>query len=79
MTASEFLRFLVSSMVAHPEDVAIEEIEDDLGTLLTLRAHQSDMRTIIGRDGRTIQAIRTVLRVYGSKADKRINLKILED
>lgn len=37
------------------------------------------MGTIIGKDGKTIQAIRTVLRVYGSKTDTRVNLKIIEE
>jgi predicted RNA-binding protein YlqC (UPF0109 family) len=37
------------------------------------------MGTIIGKEGKTIQAIRTVLRVYGSKKDERVNLKIIED
>ncbi len=78
LSASEFVRFVVASMVAHPDDVVVEETVDELGTLVTLRVNKEDMRTIIGRDGRTIQALRTLVRVYGSQSDRRVNLKIVE-
>lgn len=78
-SASEFLTFVVSSLVDSKELIEITEREDELGTLLTLKVAKDDMGTIIGKEGKTIQAIRTVLRVYGSKADKRVNLKIIEE
>lgn len=78
-SASEFLTFVVSSLVEFKDQVEITEREDELGTLLTLKVAKDDMGTIIGKEGKTIQAIRTVLRVYGSKADKRVNLKIIEE
>lgn len=78
-SASEFLTFVVSSLVDSKELVEITEREDELGTLLTLKVAKEDMGTIIGKEGKTIQAIRTVLRVYGSKVDKRVNLKIIEE
>ena len=79
MEAIEFLRFIVSSLVKHQDDVLIERKDDEFGTLLTLRVNKEDMGTIIGKDGKTINAIRVVLRVFGSKADSRVNLKIIED
>ena len=78
-SASEFLTFIVSTLVEEKDQVEIPEREDELGTLLTLQVAKSDMGTIIGKGGATIQAIRTVLRVHGSKTDKRVNLKIIED
>ena len=78
-TASEFLTFIVSTLVEDKDQVEINERQDELGTLLTLKVAKTDMGTIIGKEGKTIQAIRTVLRVYGSKKDERVNLKILED
>jgi hypothetical protein len=66
-------------LVDSKDRIEIQEREDELGTLLTLKVAKEDMGTIIGKDGKTIQAIRTVLRVYGAKADKRVNLKIIED
>lgn len=78
-SASEFLTFVISSLVDSKELIEISEREDELGTLLTLKVAKEDMGTIIGKEGKTIQAIRTVLRVYGSKVDKRVNLKIIEE
>lgn len=78
-SASEFLTFVVSSLVESKDQIEITEREDELGTLLTLKVAKEDMGTIIGKEGKTIQAIRTVLRVYGSKKDQRVNLKIIEE
>lgn len=78
-SASEFLTFVVSSLVESKDLIEITEREDELGTLLTLKVAKEDMGTIIGKEGKTIQAIRTVLRVHGSKTDKRVNLKIIEE
>lgn len=77
MDAVEFLQFLVASLVKTKEDVVIEKKEDEFGTLLTLKVNPEDMGTVIGKEGKTISAIRTVLRVLGSKNNQRINLKVL--
>ncbi len=79
MDASEFLKFIITSIVSHPEDVAVERKDDDLGTLLTLRVAQDDMGVLIGKEGKTINAIRTVLRTFGARHDLRLNLRIHED
>jgi predicted RNA-binding protein YlqC (UPF0109 family) len=74
----EFVEYLVSSIVDHPEDVKTERIVDEMGTLISLHVHAEDMSTIIGKEGRTAKALRTVLRVLGAKHNERINLKIIE-
>lgn len=79
MTPKDFLSFIITSLVSQVEDVVIEQREDELGTLLTLKVNTQDMGTIIGKEGKTINAIRTVLRVYGSKMDARVNLKVIEE
>lgn len=79
MSAQEFLRFIVESLVENKGDIVIEQREDELGTLITLKVNKADMGTIIGREGQTISSIRTVLRVFGSKQNARVNLKVLED
>ena len=78
MDALEFLKFIVTSLVKHVDDVAIETKEDEMGTLLTLKINKDDMGTVIGKGWKTIDAIRTVLRVYGSKTNTRVNLKVVE-
>jgi predicted RNA-binding protein YlqC (UPF0109 family) len=78
-SASEFLSFIISTLVEEKDKIEITEKHDELGTLLTLKVSKSDMGTIIGKEGKTIQSIRTVLRVYGSKQNERVNLKIIEE
>lgn len=74
----EFLEGVVKAMVDHPEDVVVSRTVDEMGVLLTLDVHREDMGTIIGKDGQTAKAIRTLLRVVGMKHNARVNLKINE-
>lgn len=73
-----FLDFVVKALVEHPEDVKITRTVDEMGVLLTLDIHKDDMGKIIGREGNTAKAIRTLLRVVGMKNNSRVNLKINE-
>ncbi len=79
MEATDFLRFIIASLVEKTDAISIEEKHDELGTLLSLRVDSSDMGSIIGRGGKTIESIRTVLRVFGSKKGERVNLRIIEE
>lgn len=74
----EFLEFLVKSMVDRPDDVKITRVVDEMGVLLTLEVNPEDMGKVIGKDGGTAKAIRTILRVVGMKHNARVNLKINE-
>jgi uncharacterized protein len=77
-TDKEFLEFLVKSLVDHPEDVRVERKVDEMGVLLSLRVHQMDMGQVVGRQGATAKAIRSLLRIVGIKNNARVNLKIEE-
>lgn len=74
----EFLEQLVKSIVDHPEDVKIDRKVDELGVLLTLHVNAADMGQVVGRQGVTAKAIRTLLRIIGVKSNARVNLKIEE-
>ena len=74
----EFLEQVIKAMVEHPEDVVVSRNVDEMGVLLTLDVNRADMGTIIGKDGQTAKAIRTLLRVVGMKHNARVNLKINE-
>lgn len=78
MFDQEFVEYVVKSIVDHPDDVTTERIVDEMGTLISLHVNAEDMATIIGKEGRTAKALRTVLRVLGAKHNERINLKIIE-
>ena len=74
----EFLEFVVKSLVDNPSDVQVSRTVDEMGVLLNLKLNPADMGKIIGRNGNTAKAIRTLLRVVGMKNHARVNLKIEE-
>lgn len=74
----EFLEFIVKSIVNNPDSIKIERGVDERGVLITLSVDPKDMGMIIGRQGSTAKAIRTLLRVVGAKNNARVNLKIEE-
>ena len=77
-TDQEFLEYLVKSIVDHPDDVKIERRVDEMGVLLLLKVHVQDMGQVVGRQGATAKAIRSLLRIVGIKNNARVNLKIEE-
>lgn len=74
----KFLEFIIKSLVENPDDVKINRTVDEMGVLMTLDVNPADMGKIIGREGNTAKAIRTLLRVVGMKNNARVNLKINE-
>ncbi len=75
---TEFLEFVIKALVENPQDVKIDRTVDEMGVLMTLTVNAADMGKIIGRDGNTAKAVRTLLRVVGMKNNARVNLKINE-
>jgi hypothetical protein len=74
----DFVEFVIKSIVDHPDDVKTDRTVDEMGVLLTLKVNPEDMGQVIGRQGGTARAIRTLLRVIGAKHNARINFKIEE-
>ena len=78
MADKEFLEFLVKALVDNPGDVKVERKVDERGVLLTLHVNPNDMGHVVGRQGSTAKAIRSLLRIVGVKNNARLNLKIEE-
>ncbi len=74
----EFVEYVVRSLVDNVEAIKIERKVDEMGVLITLDLAPGDMGKIIGKQGATAKAIRTLLRVVGMKNNSRVNLKINE-
>ncbi len=74
----EFLEYLVKALVDSPDAVKTDRKVDEMGVLITLKVDPADMGKIIGRNGQTAKAIRSLLRVVGVKNNARVNLKIEE-
>lgn len=77
-SAKEFLEYIIKGIVDYPEEVEIERKVDEMGVLLSLRVHSDDMGQVIGKNGDTARAIRTLVRIIGLKSRARVNLKIEE-
>lgn len=75
---TKFLDYTIKALVDNPNDVKINRTVDEMGVLMTLEVNAADMGKIIGRQGNTAKAIRTLLRVVGMKNNSRVNLKINE-
>ncbi|MFZ5391971.1 MAG: KH domain-containing protein [Patescibacteria group bacterium] len=74
----EFIEFIVKAIVDIPDKVRTERIIDERGVLITLYVDPSDMGKVIGKEGRTAKAIRTLLKVLGAKNEARVTMKIVE-
>jgi len=71
------VEYLVRSLVTQPEEVLLAERENEENIFLELKVNQEDMGRIIGRDGSTINAIRTVLQAAAASHKKRVRLDVL--
>ena len=78
MDDQKFLEFVVKAIVNNPDDVKVTRTVDERGVLMTLDINPGDMGYVIGRQGQTARAIRTLLKIVGAKNNARVNLKINE-
>lgn len=72
------VEFIVKSLVDHPDQVSIYEVQSGRGTVLELSVAAGDMGRVIGRSGRVINAIRSLLQVAAAKQGQRVTLELLE-
>ncbi len=75
----ELVEAIGRALVDHPDDVQVTSVDGSQVTVLELRVHPEDLGKVIGRQGRTAKAIRTLLGAGGMKLRKRFTLEILED
>ena len=75
----ELVEAIAKALVDRPEEVQVRAVEGSQVTVLELRVHAEDLGKVIGRQGRTAKAIRTLLTAAGVKIRKRFTLEIVED
>lgn len=73
------LEYLVKSIVEKPQAVKINPSQTEEGLVLILKVDPNDLGLIIGKKGKTIQAIRTLARMKASQEGKRVNIQLLDD
>ena len=74
----ELVVAIARALVDHPDEVQVRAVDGEQVTVLELRVHPEDVGKVIGRQGRTAKAIRTLLGAAGLKQQKRYTLEILE-
>jgi hypothetical protein len=74
----EAIENLIKMLVAEPEAVEVSELEDRGSTKISVRVAAGDMGKLIGRDGRTIRALRSLLHAVSQKQGRRYVLEIVE-
>jgi hypothetical protein len=74
----ELVERMAKALVDKPEDVAVNEIEGEKTTVYELRVASTDLGKVIGKQGKTARAMRTILSASGTKIGKRCVLEILE-
>ena len=74
-----FLEYVVKGLVEHPDAVAVTPVEREGTTVYELRLHSQDVGKVIGRQGMTINAIRSLLLAGSAKQGLRCTLEIVEE
>lgn len=74
----ELIEYLTKALVDKPDEVDINEVMGEKTTVYELRVGEGDLGKVIGKHGRTIRAIRTILSAAATKQNKRAVLEILE-
>lgn len=74
----ELVEYLARALVDNPNEVSVEAVEDEKTTTLKLKVAPADLGRVIGKQGRTARAMRTLLHATAAKSRRRAILEILE-
>ncbi len=74
----ELIEYIAKALVDHPEQVSVNVLEGSQATILELNVAKEDLGKVIGKQGRTAKAIRTILGATSAKQKKRTVLEIVE-
>ena len=74
----ELVEFIVKSLVDNPDQVEVNEIDDRSTTIVEVSVAQPDMGRVIGKGGRVINSIRSIVQVAAAKQGQRVSVEIIE-
>lgn len=78
MLITEYVNLILKPLLDQPESLSIQETQDPMGVLLTIKIHKDDMGIVIGKAGETAKAVRHLARIVGIKGNARVSIKIVE-
>lgn len=73
----EFIAYLIKNLVDQPDAVDVKVIEKEDGTLIEVRVSSDDVAKIVGKQGRTIKSLRTIVMTVGARFGRRVRLELL--
>ena len=74
----ELIEYIAKALVDNPDEVSVSEVEGEVTSVVELRVAKSDLGKVIGKEGRTARAMRTLLTAASTKIKKRAVLEIIE-
>lgn len=77
-TAKKFLQLILETIVDDPSAIVIDAKSDEMGVFLSVKVAPEDMGKVIGKQGKTAEAIRELLHVVGFKAHAKVSFKLEE-
>ena len=74
----EFVEYVVKALVDYPDEVSVREVDGERTVVFELRLNKTDIGKVIGKKGRTIMAMRTILNATRAQTSKRQVLEVIE-
>lgn len=74
----ELIKFIAQALVDHPDQIEVAEVEGEQTSVIELRVAKEDLGKVIGKQGKTAKAMRTILSAASAKVQKRMVLEIIE-
>ncbi len=74
----DLVEYIAKALVDNPDEVSVSEVQGEMTSVLELKVAKSDLGKVIGKQGRTARAMRTILSAASTKIKKRTVLEILE-
>jgi predicted RNA-binding protein YlqC (UPF0109 family) len=75
----ELVQFLARQLVNNPDAVEVKEVRGDTASVIELRVAKEDLGRVIGKQGRTVKSIRTILNAVAARTNRKVVLEIIEE
>lgn len=73
----DFVAYLVKNLVDQPDEVNVDIFDGDRSTVVEIRVASADIAKVVGRQGRTIKALRTIAMTVGARFNRRVRVEIV--
>lgn len=74
----EFVAYLIKNLVDQPDAVDVNIIEGEQGTVVEIKVSSEDVGKVVGRQGRTIKALRTIAMTVGARVGRRVRVEVVQ-